>query len=80
MNEWRVKRALESVRSLVGIVDQLTEEEVYHCLKLEVESQRRQTVIDRLVSKAADYNRQTFIKLLKEKIHGASEVCSPLEG
>ena len=69
MDEWRVKRALESFRSLLDVVEQLTEEEVYHCLRLETESQRRQTVIDRLIAKAADYNRQTFVKTLKEKIH-----------
>ena len=67
MDAWRVKRALESFRSLLDVVEQLTEEEVHHCLQLETESQRRQTVIDRLIAKAADYNRQSFITNLKEK-------------
>ena len=67
MDAWRVKRALESFRSLLDVVEQLTEEEVYHCLQLETESQRRQTVINQLIAKAADYNRQSFITNLKEK-------------
>lgn len=80
MDAWRVKRALESFRSLADVVDQLTEEEVYHCLKLEVETQRRKTVIDRLISRAADLNRQTFIKVLKEKLDGPSKECGSVEG
>lgn len=80
MDAWRVKRALESFRSLLDVVEQLTEEEVYHCLKLETETQRRQTVIDRLIAKAADFNRQSFIANLKEKIHGTSKIGSTDEG
>ena len=70
MDAWRVKRALESFRSLPAVVEQLTEEEVYHCLKLETETQRRQTVIDRLIAKAADFNRQSFETELRKKIGG----------
>lgn len=80
MHSWRTQRALESFRELAKVIDQLTEQEVYFCLKLEVESQRRSSIINRLVAKAADFNRQTFIKVLKEKIHGTSEVRHPLEG
>lgn len=53
---------------------------MYHCLKLETETQRRQTVIDRLIAKAADFNRQSFIANLKEKIHGTSKIGSTDEG
>lgn len=77
---WRTTRALDSFRSLLAIADKLTEEEVYFCLKLEMETQRRKTVIDRLVTRAADINKQLFIKTLKEKINGTSEVANPLEG
>ena len=70
MLSWRTSRALESFRQLQDVVEELTEEEVYYCLKLEVETQRRKTIIDRLVVRAADINRQTFIATLKEKIHG----------
>lgn len=68
MRPWHVSRALESFRALGEVIDQLTEEEVYHALKLEVETQRRKTIIDRLISKAADFNRQTFEKTLRAKL------------
>lgn len=67
MDAWRVKRALESFRSLADVVDQLTEEEVHHCLQLEVETQRRKTIIDRLIAKATDLNSQSYIQSLQEK-------------
>lgn len=75
---WRTSRALESFRELAKVADQLTEEEVYYCLKLESESQRRKTLIDRLVAEAAKFNQQHFIKSLKEKINGTSEVSHPV--
>ena len=80
MHAWRVKRALESYRQLLDVVDQLTEEEVFHCLQLEAESQRRKTVIDRLIYRAAEINRQTFITKLKEKFHGTSEERCVVQG
>jgi hypothetical protein len=67
---WRTNRALESYRQLLEVVDELTEEEVYYCLKLETETQRRKTIIDRLIARAAELNKQQFIKSLKEKING----------
>lgn len=77
---WRTSRALDSYRSLLEVVEELTEEEVYFCLRLEAETQRRKTVLDRLVARAADLNRQTFIATLQEKIHGTPEIRRPLEG
>jgi len=77
---WRTNRALESFRELLKVVDQLTEEEVYYCLKLESESQRRKSLMDRLVVEAAKFNQQHFIKSLKEKINGTSRKCDPVQG
>lgn len=77
---WRTSRALDSYRSLLEVVEELTEEEVYFCLRLEAETQRRKTVLDRLVARAADLNRQTFIATLQEKIHGKAQIGRPLEG
>lgn len=74
MLSWRTSRALESFRELIKVVDQLTEEEVYYCLRLEAGTQRRKTVMERLIHRAADLNRQTFIATLQEKIHGTPEV------
>ena len=68
MMSWRTSRALESFRELLKVVDQLTEEEVYECLKLEVETQRRKTVIDRLIQRAADLNREQFESALRKKL------------
>ena len=67
---WRTTRALESFRVLMQVIDQLTEEEVYFCLKLEHESQRRGTLIEKLIAKAAQFNQQHFIASLKEKLNG----------
>lgn len=68
MMSWRTSRALESFRELLKVVEELTEEEVYECLKLEVETQRRKTIIDRLIQRAGDINRETFEVELRKKL------------
>lgn len=68
MMSWRTSRALESFRELLKVVEELTEEEVYECLKLEVETQRRKTIIDRLIQRAADLNREQFECALRKKL------------
>ena len=68
MMSWRTSRALESFRELLKVVEELTEEEVYECLKLEVETQRRKTIIDRLIQRAGDINRTTFELELRKKL------------
>ena len=77
---WRTTRALESFRELGKVIDQLTEEEVYFCLRLESESQRRTSLMDRLITKAAQFNQQQFVAKLKEKLNGPPEIRDPLEG
>lgn len=77
MKNWRTSRALESFRELVKVIDQLTEDEVYYCLRLEAGTRRRKTIINRLIHRAADLNRRTFIANLQEKIHGTPEVHHP---
>ena len=77
---WRTSRALDSFRSLLEVVEELTEEAVYYCLKLEMQTQRRKTLIDRLIARAADINKQQFINSLKEKLNGSPEIRHPLEG
>ena len=68
MMSWRTSRALESFRELLKVVEELTEEEVYECLKLEVETQRRKPVIDRLIQRAAALNRLQFESALRKKL------------
>ncbi len=64
----RVKRALASARNLNDMINELTEEEVLAALEFECETQRRSSMVDRLIAKAAEFNQQTFIKSLKEKL------------
>lgn len=64
----QVKRALSSVRRFNEMIDELTEEEVHAALVFECETQRRSSIVERLLAKAADFNRQTYLNSLKEKI------------
>lgn len=64
---WRTNRALESFRELAKVIDQLTEEEVYFCLCLEAESQRRVTVMDKLLNRVLEISKAKLLSELKEK-------------
>ncbi len=66
VREWQMQLALKSVRDLVSVIDQLTEEEVLAAIELEKSSRRRKHVLDRLIQKAADFYRQNYISTLKE--------------
>jgi hypothetical protein len=59
-------------------VDDLTENEVYAALVLECASQRRKSIVNRLIAKAADFNRQNFVQHLKEKHNVAPEIRRPV--
>ena len=63
----QVKRALSSVRKFNQLIDELTEEEVLAALEFECETQRRSSIVERLLAKAADFNQQTYLNFLKEK-------------
>ena len=69
----RISKALESFSSLMECLSDLTEEEVMACLELEAASQRRSTVIDRLISRAVRLREISLSRQLKEKYHGASQ-------
>lgn len=62
-----IQAALTSVRRLRDLLDQLTEEELHTCLKLELETRRRKHIIAELVTKLVELNRQSFLTALKEK-------------
>ena len=64
--KWHMSQALTSVRSLDSVVHKLTEEEVLAALDLEQASQRRRSVIDRLIKRAISLTT----KRLQEKYHG----------
>jgi hypothetical protein len=65
-----VQQALESFSSLSKTLDELTEEEVLACLELEASSRRRQSILDRLISRAVRLNELSYSTSLKEKFHG----------
>lgn len=67
MDQFRITKALRSVRSLDDVIDEMTEEEVLHVLSIEVGARRRTTMVTRLFQKAVDLNRQTYEATLKEK-------------
>jgi len=71
MDNWRILRALDSVRNLVDDLNEFTEPEILYALQLECDTRRRSTVIDRLIAKAADLHRQNYVVKLKEKYHGS---------
>lgn len=65
-----VQRALESFQGLSSILGELSEAEVLACLELEAASLRRQSVIDRLISRAVRLRELSYVAYLKEKFHG----------
>lgn len=67
---WHVTQALGSFRSLCGVLVELTEEEVLHCLQVEASSSRRRSVIDRLISRATQLHGERYTRQLKERFHG----------
>jgi hypothetical protein len=68
VRKWYISEALASVRRLTQVLPELTEEEVLACLDLEAGSQRRQSVTDILITRAA----RLYLNRLQEKYHGKS--------
>lgn len=66
VNKFRVAQALKSFGSLNGVINELTEEEVLECLRLEASAQRRQSMMDRLTSRAVRLNEIAYQRKLKE--------------
>jgi len=58
------------MRRLHELIGELTEAEVFAALELESGSQRRASIIDRLISRAVRLNELKYSKQLKEKYHG----------
>jgi hypothetical protein len=64
---WHIAQALDSVARLNKILPDLTEEEVLACLDLEVQSARRKSIIDRLISRAVRLNELKYTAELSKK-------------
>jgi hypothetical protein len=78
VRKWYLDRALASFASLNQVLSELTEPEVLAALKLEAASLRRQSVIDRLISRAVRIRELAYSRQLKEKFHGTHPVQSPV--
>lgn len=70
VRKWYIDQALESFAALNRVLCELTEPEVLACLDLESATQRRRSVIDRLISRAIRLNEITYNQRLKGKYHG----------
>lgn len=75
-----IREALASFVGLTRALHELTEEEVLACLALEAASQRRQSFIDRLISRAVRINELSYSTRLKEKFHGTHPQQDPQPG
>lgn len=67
VRRYYVDQALNSFKSLTRVLDELTEEEVLACLKLEAGTLRRPSVINRLISRAVRLCELRYTSQLKEK-------------
>jgi hypothetical protein len=63
-------QALASYPSLKRVLNELTLEEVLAALDLETATFRRQSLVDRLISRAIRLNELSFAKQLKKKYLG----------
>jgi hypothetical protein len=70
VRRWYLDQALVSYKRLNEVLNELTAEEVTACLDLEAGTQRRRSVLDRLISRAVRLNEIKFNQALQEKIHG----------
>jgi hypothetical protein len=66
VRDWYVNQALESVVRLNEILSELTEDEVIAALRLESQSRRRRSIVDRLISRAVRLRELTYVNYLKE--------------
>ena len=69
VRNFKINQALESYAALKEHLNDLTEEEVIAALDLESSTRRRQSFIDRLISRAVRLNEVSFNRQLKEKYH-----------
>lgn len=72
LSQWRVQQALHSYSTLLQVSNVLTEAEVLAALDIESKTQRRRSIIDRLIARASRLNEINYTKQLKEKYRGNS--------
>jgi hypothetical protein len=71
IRKFYIDQALKSFSDLARVLEELTEAEILACLELEASSRRRQSVLDRLISRAVRINELAYSTRLKEKFHGS---------
>lgn len=72
VRKWHLARAVDSFSSLCEVLDELTLEEVLTALDLESRSNRRRSLIDRLISRAVRLNEVKYKADLVKK-YGAAQ-------
>lgn len=77
IRKWYLDQALKSFTSLNEVLGKLTEKEVFAALELESASTRRQSFIDRLISRAVHLNKLSYRRQLTEKFHGTHAIEDP---
>ena len=60
--KWHMAHALTSVRALATVITDLTEEEVLAALDLESASQRRRSILERLIKRAIQLKTQSLLE------------------
>lgn len=68
VRKYQTSLALKSFSSLLEVLNELSLEEVLHCLALEAGSQRRSSILDRLMSRAVRLNELEFVEALKARL------------
>lgn len=68
---FQIDLALSNFSGLKKALNELTEQEVLACLELEASTRRRQSFLDRLISRAVRLNELSYNRQLKEKFHGS---------
>jgi len=79
VRDWYVGQALDSVVKLNEVLGELTEDEVLAALRLESQSRRRRSIMDRLISRAVRLNEIKYSSQLKmEFYHGPYPKQNPV--
>lgn len=73
VSQKKLGQMLESFSTMADALSDLTEEEVLAALELEAASQRRRSVIDRLIKRAVRLNELKYQRHLKEKFNGTQK-------
>lgn len=68
MEAWRIAEALHSVRHLLVVLEQMTEEELVRAIALEEETLRRKSILERLRRRARVLALKTHDATLQHKI------------